>query len=437
MSLFSPLTLPNGAAIPNRIAKAAMEENMADGDHAPSVGLLRLYRAWAQGGAGLIITGNVMIDGRAMTGPGGVVLEDDRHLDRFRAWAEAGREGGGQLWMQINHPGRQMPAALGQETLAPSPVALDLGNLSKQFAPPREMTAADIADVQRRFVATALLAERAGFTGVEIHAAHGYLLSQFLSPLSNRRDDQWGGSLENRARLLIDIVRDVKAAVAPEFAVAVKLNSADFQRGGFSPEDAQAVVAMLAPLGVDLVELSGGSYEAPAMMGSARDDRTLAREAYFLEFAREIAKAATMPLMVTGGIRRREVAEQVIASGVAIAGIATALAIRPDLPSRWKGGADDAPTLKPIRWKNKPLASSAHMAAVKYQLTRLSRGRRTLSGVSPVWALGLSQFAMRRRARRYRAWVVDRRPALDLQPGFKPSVPGPVAQPLKDIAAHG
>lgn len=315
MSLFSPLTLPNGAAIPNRIAKAAMEENMADGDHAPSVGLLRLYRAWAQGGAGLIITGNVMIDGRAMTGPGGVVLEDDRHLDRFRAWAEAGREGGGQLWMQINHPGRQMPAALGQETLAPSPVALDLGNLSKQFAPPREMTAADIADVQRRFVATALLAERAGFTGVEIHAAHGYLLSQFLSPLSNRRDDQWGGSLENRARLLIDIVRDVKAAVAPEFAVAVKLNSADFQRGGFSPEDAQAVVAMLAPLGVDLVELSGGSYEAPAMMGSARDERTLAREAYFLEFAREIAKAATMPLMVTGGIRRREVAEQVIASG--------------------------------------------------------------------------------------------------------------------------
>ena len=266
MSLFSPLTLPNGAVIPNRIAKAAMEENMADGEHAPSAELLRLYRAWAEGGAGLIITGNVMIDGRAMTGPGGVVLEDERHLDRFRAWAEAGRAGGGQLWMQINHPGRQAPASLKQETLAPSPIALDLGNLSKQFAPPREMTAADIADVQHRFVHTALLAERAGFTGVEIHAAHGYLLSQFLSPLSNRRTDAWGGNLENRARLLLDIVRDVRAAVGPGFAVAVKLNSADFQRGGFSPEDAQAVVAMLSPLGVDLVELSGGSYEAPAMM---------------------------------------------------------------------------------------------------------------------------------------------------------------------------
>lgn len=152
------------------------------------------------------------------------------------------------------------------------------------------MTASDIADVERRFVTTAVLAERAGFTGVEIHAAHGYLLSQFLSPLSNRREDRWGGSLENRAWLLVDIVRGVRAAVSPAFAVAVKLNSADFQRGGFSPEDARAVVAMLAPLGVDLVELSGGSYEAPAMMGAARDGRTLAREAYFLEFARDIAR---------------------------------------------------------------------------------------------------------------------------------------------------
>lgn len=437
MSLFSSLALPNGAVIPNRIAKAAMEENMADDDHAPSAELLRLYHAWAEGGAGLIITGNVMIDGRAMTGPGGVVLEDERHLDRFRAWAEAGRAGGGQLWMQINHPGRQMPALLQQETLAPSPVALDLGNLSKRFAPPREMKAADITDVQRRFVQTALLAERAGFTGVEIHAAHGYLLSQFLSPLSNRRTDAWGGSLENRARLLLDIVRDVRATVGPGFAVAVKLNSADFQRGGFSPEDAQAVVAMLSPLGVDLVELSGGSYEAPAMMGSARDERTLAREAYFLEFARDIAKVASMPLMVTGGIRRREVAEQVIENGVAMAGIATALAIMPDLPRRWKAGRNSAPALKPIRWKNKPLASTAHMAAVKYQLTRLSYGRRSAPDVSPAWALILSRLAARSRARRYRRWVAVHRPALDLKPGFKPKVGGPAAHPLKDAAAHG
>lgn len=408
MSLFSPLALPNGAVIANRIAKAAMEENMADGDHAPSTDLITLYRAWAEGGAGLIITGNVMVDARAMTGAAGVVLEDDRHLDRFKAWAQASRAGGGQVWMQINHPGRQMPAALGQETLAPSAIALDLGAQSKVFPVPREMTAADIAEVERRFVTTAVLAERAGFTGTEIHAAHGYLLSQFLSPLANHRRDRWGGSLENRARLLLDIVRGVRAAVAPSFAVAAKLNSADFQRGGFSPEDARAVVQMLAPLGVDLVELSGGSYEAPAMMGSARDDRTLAREAYFLEFAREIVAVATMPLMVTGGIRRREVAETVIESGVAMAGIATALAIEPNLPRNWKLGKTDARTLKPITWKNKPVASSAHMAAVRYQLVRLGRRRRTAPNVSPLWALLTSQLSAKFSARQYRRWMAER-----------------------------
>ncbi len=408
MSLFSPLTLPNGALVPNRIAKAAMEENMADSDHAPSDALMRLYRAWAEGEAGLIITGNVMVDARAMTGPGGVVLENDRYLDRFKAWATAGRARGAQMWMQINHPGRQAPADLGQQTVAPSVVAMDLGAQSKFFAVPREMTAADIAEVVRRFVVTAALAEKAGFTGVEIHAAHGYLLSQFLSPLTNKRVDAWGGSLENRARLLLDIVRGVRAAVAPDFVVAVKLNSADFQRGGFSPEDAQAVVGMLGPLGVDLVELSGGSYEAPAMMGAARDARTLAREAYFLEFARDIAKVATMPLMVTGGIRRRAVAENVIASGVDMAGMATALAIAPDLPRKWREGRDDAPTLKPIAWKNKPLASTAHMATVKYQLTRLSRRQSTAPRVSPIWALVLSQMDARRRARAYRNWIESR-----------------------------
>jgi 2,4-dienoyl-CoA reductase-like NADH-dependent reductase (Old Yellow Enzyme family) len=411
MSLFSPLELPCGAVIQNRIAKAAMEENMADEDHAPSDALLRLYEAWAQGGAGLILTGNVMVDARAMTGPGGVVLENDRRLDRFRAWASTARSRGAHMWMQINHPGRQMPAALGQETLAPSAVPLDLGALSKQFPVPREMTAADIAEVERRFLTTARLAERAGFTGVQIHAAHGYLLSQFLSPLSNRRKDRWGGSLENRARLLLDIVRSVRAAVAPGFAVSIKLNSADFQRGGFSPEDARAVVEMLAPLGVDLVELSGGSYEAPAMMGSARDERTLQREAYFLDFARDIASAATMPLMVTGGIRRREVAEKVVDSGVAMVGIATALAIEPDLPRNWRLGRNTAPALKPINWKSKPLAATAHMATVKYQLTRLSRQRRTAPRVSPAWALIVSQADARRRAGRYRRWIEGRKAA--------------------------
>ena len=408
MALFAPLTLPNGTVLPNRIAKAAMEENMADADHAPSDALLTLYRAWGAGGAGLIITGNVMVDARAMTGPGGVVLEDERHLARFQAWAAAAKGQGAKVWMQINHPGRQMPRALGQATVAPSAVALDLGAQSGLFGLPRAMSAEEIAEVQARFVATAVLAERAGFDGVEIHAAHGYLLSQFLSPLSNQRTDAWGGPLPHRARLLLDIVRAVRAAVAPGFAVAVKLNSADFQRGGFSPDDAREVVQMLAPLGVDLVELSGGSYESPAMMGASRDDRTLAREAYFLSFAEQIGAVATMPLMVTGGIRRQAVAQQVLASGVAMVGLATALAIAPDLPRQWQQGADPAPQLRPIRWKNKPLAATAHMAAVKVQLVRLSRGQAPRPQVSPLWALLLAQWDTQRGASRYRRWLQQR-----------------------------
>lgn len=408
MNLFSKLKLPNGTSVPNRIAKAAMEENMADAEQAPSEELVRLYQAWADGGVGLLITGNVMVDGRAMTGPGGVVLEDERHLDRFRHWAQVGRAKGAQFWLQINHPGRQMPANLGQPTWAPSAVPLDLGKLSKHFGAPKAMTHELIHEVIGRFARTAQLAERAGFTGVEIHAAHGYLLSQFLSPLSNQRTDKWGGALKNRARLLLEIVKAVRASVSSGFAVAVKLNSADFQRGGFTAEDARQVVQLLNPLGVDLVELSGGSYEAPAMQGEARDGRTLAREAYFVEFARDIRTVAVMPVMVTGGIRRLPVAEQVIGSGVDMVGIGTALALDPKLPSDWYSGRDTAPELPPIRWKNKPLASLANMAAVKFQLRKLSRGKAPNPLVSPLRALVVQQLSSTCRARQYRRWAARR-----------------------------
>ncbi|MDN2710235.1 NADH:flavin oxidoreductase/NADH oxidase family protein [Janthinobacterium sp. SUN118] len=402
MKPFTALTLPNGAVIPNRLAKAAMEENMADKDHAPSAELIRLYRAWADGGVGLMITGNVMIDHRAMTGPGGVVLESAQFGERFEQWSRTARAQGAQIWMQINHPGRQMPAAMGQETIAPSPVPMDLGNFSKQFSAPREMTEADIADVRQRFVRTARLAERFGFTGVQLHAAHGYLISQFLSPITNKRTDRWGGSLENRARLLVDIVQEVRQAVGKGFAVAVKLNSADFQKGGFSSEDAKKVVSMLNPMGVDLIELSGGSYEAPAMHGQTRDGRTLAREAYFLEFAKDIATVARMPIMVTGGIRRYQVVEQVLSSGIDMAGMGTALAINPRLPEAWASDTSAIPLLRAITWKNKVLSSIAYMAMVKYQLRRLSHGKRTRPDVAPALALLIQQLETKVKNWQYR-----------------------------------
>ena len=408
MNVFDPLILPNGSTVKNRIAKAAMEENMADADQAPSEELMRLYQAWADGGAGLIITGNVMVDGRAMTGPGGVVLQDDQQLDKFKRWARIGRSGGAQFWLQINHPGRQMQSNLGQKTWGPSAVPLVLGKMSKRFATPHAMTASVIEEVIQRFAHTAHLGEQAGFTGVEIHAAHGYLLSQFLSPLTNKRTDEWGGTLENRARLLLAIVRAVRAMVSAEFAVAVKLNSADFQQGGFTADDAKKVVELLNELGVDLVELSGGSYEVPAMQGEARDGRTLAREAYFVEFAHDIQTVAEMPVMVTGGIRRRPVAESVVQRGVDMVGIGTALAIDPHLPRDWLQGKDNAPQLPPITWKNKSIAALANMAVVKFQLGKLSRCKKPDPSVSPLRALILQQIAMAFRTRQYRRWVEKR-----------------------------
>jgi len=402
--LFEPLHLPNGAILPNRLAKAAMEENMAEAGQLPGAALYQLYQAWAAGGTGLIITGNVMVDSRALTGPGAVVLERGTPLESFRTWAASATRHGAQLWMQISHPGRQILAAMGEEAWAPSGVALDLGKHSKMFPMPKAMSEAEIAETIARFADTAQLAEQAGFTGVEIHAAHGYLLSQFLSPLTNQRQDRWGGSLANRARLLLEVVRAVRARVSPGFCMAVKLNSADFQRGGFSEGDAREVILALNGEKVDLIELSGGSYESPAMQGNTADGRTLAREAYFLEFAKELAAIARMPLMTTGGIRRRAVAEQVVASGVAVAGLATALALIPDLPARWRTGEDAVAEAQTVTWKDKALVALATMALVKRRLRALGSGRMRLAQYSPVFTLLADQLRVLRLTRRYRRW---------------------------------
>lgn len=380
-----------------------MEENMADLHQAPSKALKQLYKTWADGEPGLLLTGNVMIDRRAMTGPGGVALENEQHLASFREWADVARAKGVHFWVQLSHPGRQTMANLGQQALAPSAIALDVGSFSKMFATPKAMTEDDIQDVIKRFATSARLAEQAGFTGVQIHGAHGYLLSQFLSPLSNHRTDRWGGSLENRARLLLEVIRAVRASVSPGFCVSVKLNSADFQRGGFDETDARAVVEMLNTLPIDLLELSGGSYEAPAMQGEARDGRTLSREAYFLDFAREMATVANMPLMVTGGIRRLPVVQQVLDSGIAMAGIATALTLEPQLIKQWREGRDLNPQLKPMEWKRKPLAALATLAVVRNQMRRLSRGRLPNPNVAPWLALVCDQWFIARRTRQYRA----------------------------------
>ena len=412
--LFQSLTLPNGQSIPNRLCKAAMEENLSEEGQIPGDRLYQLYRCWAEGGVGLVLTGNVMVAPDALTGPGGVVLQKDTDIEPFKRWAEAGKPKDGQLWMQINHPGRQVYAAMGETALSPSDKALDMGKLSKMFAQPRAMTEQEIEVLIQRFVATSKQAESAGFTGVQIHAAHGYLISQFLSPLTNLRSDQWGGDINNRSRVLVEVVKRIRQSVNPEFCVSVKLNSADFQKGGFDLNDAIAVIQLLNELGVDLVELSGGSYESPAMQGRVSEKegektgRTLRREAYFVDFARKIASAAIMPIMVTGGILRRAVAEEALEKdsagfGVEMLGIAQAMAFQPDLPKQWQRNELEI-ELPQVNWKNKTFAALAVMAVTKAQLNRLAHGKPTKANVSPFFSLIADQLKTNQRTKRYRRW---------------------------------
>jgi len=406
--LFSPLLLRSGGTLGNRIAKAAMEEGMAGGSQLPDERLIALYRRWGAGGAGLLITGNVMVHAEALTGPAGVVLDDRAPLDPFARWADAGKAHGAAMWMQISHPGRQVRAEMPGVVWGPSAVAVELGRHSKRFGRPVAMTEPQIRATVERFATTAGRAERAGFDGVEVHAAHGYLLSQFLSPLVNQRSDAWGGQLENRARLLLAVVGAIRSVVSPSFTVAVKLNSADFQRGGFDANDAARVIAMLELQGVDLVELSGGSYESPAMTGRPADTRTASREAYFLELATELAATSPLPLMLTGGITRRETAEQVLAGGVAVVGMGTAIALTPDLPNRWRSGLESTERLKPVTWSDPTLASAASMALVRHQMRRITRGKHPTGTTHPVHALLCDRRAQRHALRRYRAWLEAR-----------------------------
>lgn len=418
-TLFSPLTLPNGAVLSNRLCKAAMEENLAEAGQVPGDALFNLYSAWAKGGPGMILTGNVMVDPTALTGPGGVVLEqgslaDDDTRERFETWAKTGKSGGAKLLMQISHPGRQVYASMGTEAVSASETKVTLaGPADNMFAPARALSSDEILGLIKRFADTAHQAERAGFDGVQIHAAHGYLIAQFLSPLTNKREDEWGGSLENRARFLLEIVRAVRARVEPGFIVAVKLNSADFQRGGFDVGDATQVVDWLGGEPLDFVELSGGNYESAAMMGLAADGRaqsTKDREMFFLDFAKEIAQSATMPIMVTGGVTRRDTAETALSEGIDLIGLARAMAYNPTLPKDWQEGRNLNTKVATVNWKNKALLSLANMALAKEQLNRLGAGKVVKTKQRPIFATLAQQWRNLRQTKRYKAWLENKEP---------------------------
>ncbi|WP_151448663.1 NADH:flavin oxidoreductase/NADH oxidase family protein [Lacisediminimonas profundi] len=338
-----PLALACGASLSNRIAKAALTEGLADpATNQSTERHCRLYRRWSEGGAGLLITGNVQVDRRFLERPGNVAIDHNEGIAALRRYALAGTCAGNHLWMQLNHPGRQTPAHVHQAPLAPSAVPVELPG----FGRPVAMSGEDILDVIGRFAQAASVARETGFTGVQIHAAHGYLLSQFLNPRANRREDEWGGTLDNRARALLETVRAVRRAVGADFPVAVKLNSSDFQQGGFSTAESLQVVQWLEQEGVDLLEISGGNYEQPRMVVAARvplKESTRRREAYFLEQAAGIRAACRIPLMVTGGFRTLAAMESALAADeVDVIGLGRPLLVEPDAPRRLLAGVTHA-----------------------------------------------------------------------------------------------
>lgn len=391
--LAQPFTLPNGVVIRNRIVKSAMSESMATYDNRITPELVRLYERWAEGGTGLLITGNVMIDRRALGEPGNVVLEDDRDMTMLKAWARAGTRNGTQLWMQINHPGKQVMRSLNAEAVAPSALPFENRELAAVFLKPRALTEAEIADLIQRFGRTAELAQQAGFTGVQIHAAHGYLVSQFLSGRHNQRTDQWGGSPENRRRFVLAVYAEMRRRCGPDFPIAIKLNSADFQKGGFSEEESLDLIRALAAAGIDQIEISGGTYEAPAMAGKRQapvKDSSRRREAYFLAFAEKARAAVSTPLVVTGGFRTLAgMAEAITGGAVDFVGLARGLAIEPDLPRRLLAGKEPRHQVRPISTGIKRVDDMAMMEVMWYsrQLHRMGRGREPRPNESGLWSL--------------------------------------------------
>ena len=412
--LAQPLTLPNGTVLRNRLAKAAMSETLGTYDNRPTPALVALYQRWVASGLGLILTGNVMVDRRALGEPGNVAIEDESDLGLLTQWAQAATSRGVAIWAQLNHPGKQSTKGLNAYNIAPSAVPFR-EDMAAFFETPREATQAEIEDVIRRFGRSAAVCKKAGFSGVEIHGAHGYLVNQFLSSRHNLREDEWGGTPEKRRRFVLAVYAEVRRQVGPGFPVGIKLNSADFQRGGFTEEESLDTIRALAEAGIDLIEISGGTYEAPAMNGANHEPHeeapgrpklpqpprgaggaqpspggavkasTASREAYFLSFAEKVRAAVDVPLMVTGGFRSAAGMEDALASGALdIVGLARLLAIDPDAPAALLQGRDSAQQVRAIKTGLKAVDRMGIMEVLWYerQLKRIAKGAEPRPGES-------------------------------------------------------
>lgn len=368
MSLHDPVTLPSGLVFPNRLAKAAMAEGLSTAKHDPNDKHFKAYTQWAEGGWGHIHTGNVMVSPAYLGGPQDIQIPGPSTRPEAKAaweeYAKAIQKDGTPGLVQLCHPGRQGPSGVGaasffEKRVSASDVPLKIGNgivasiLAKLlFGTPRPLTKSEIQGpdgIIAQFVAGAVQSYKAGFKGIVLHGAHGYLLSQFMSPATNKRTDDYGGTAAKRARIVVEIIEAVRAATSKQFAIGIKLNSVDASQSESSDEVVEQV-GLIVGAGIDFIEVSGGTYENPVMTGYKHEGpdkaeaspssttgykpSTKKREAYFLEFTALLRQHYPKTvLMVTGGFRTRAGMQEAIESGACdLIGIGRPATVMPHLP---------------------------------------------------------------------------------------------------------
>ncbi|MFP4056645.1 MAG: NADH:flavin oxidoreductase [Candidatus Brocadiia bacterium] len=335
--LFTPIRIGT-LEVPNRLARSATGEGMCAPDGGVTPPLVELYRRLARGGAGLLMTGHSFVrpDGKASDGMMGV--HSDEMIPGLRRIVQAVGETDARIACQLNHAGRQTrPERIGGVTpVGPSAVRCPVNRVT-----PRALEEAEIEPLIESFVAAAVRCREAGFDGVQLHCAHGYLMSEFISPHTNRRDDAWGGSLEARARFPLEVLRRIRCALGADYPVLVKLNAEDFIEGGLTLEESTRIGAMMEAEGIDAIEVSAGMARTASKI-MRRGIETESDEAYFLPHCRELRRHVGVPLLCVGGLRSKGVMERIVESGDAdIASLCRPLIREPDLPRKFRQGACD------------------------------------------------------------------------------------------------
>jgi 2,4-dienoyl-CoA reductase-like NADH-dependent reductase (Old Yellow Enzyme family) len=384
--LRQPLELRCGVTLKNRLAKSAMSDSLGNGEGDPTKEQIRLYERWAEGGVALSFIGEVQGDPRFPEKPGNLVLGEYSNHQMLQSLANRGAKGNAQLWVQLGHAGALAHAPISSPK---GPSALNVEGLQCT-----EMPAAEINKLPDLYARTATRARQAGFGGVHIHAGHGFLLSQFLSPLFNHRNDEYGGSISSRCRILLEVIEVVRHAVGPSYPIGVRINSTDQIEGGLTDVEALQVVRLLDETSIDLIDVSGGTY----FPGAKASSNTPGRGPYFLEFARLAKSATQIPLMVTGGFKKRDHAISALASGhVDVVGMGRALILNPELANAWLGdeGGD------PVYPKFESATPGSVTAWYTMKLTELGEDREITSELDVTSAMRIYE---ERDAMRCRKW---------------------------------